>query len=970
MEPVVVVTCVPNAMTGEQVAQYRILERLGRGGMGVVYRALDTKLDRHVALKFLPDGFAQSPEALDRFAREARSAAALNHPYICTIHEIGEHDNRPFIAMELLEGRTLAEQIDGRPLPIGLSVELALQIGSALEAAHAKGIVHRDVKPANIFVTSSGNAKMLDFGLAKSVTQAAAGSPDSDTIANTPNLTGAGSTLGTIAYMSPEQARGQDVDGRSDLFSLGLVLYEMVTGRQAFSGETTAVVFDGILNRIPSAPSEINADVPPELERIIARAIEKDRTARYQSAAELMTDLRPLRRATESGGATKATATVRAPSGTIWPSSGQPAAGPAVRQPPWRTWRLALPIALIVLILAGIAAWRLRGNSQALAESDLILIADFENTTGDPVFDGTLKQALAVKLEESRFLNVVPDQRVRETLGYMNRPADTPVTAAVAREICQRQGIKALMLGSVASLGSTYVVTLTAEKCGTGDVLAREQGTATGKEQVLAALDGVASDMRGELGESLASINRNDTPIEQATTPSLEALKAYSLGDQKRNTSSDQEAIPFFRRAIEIDPNFASAHAQLGTIYANLGEQQRSIEHRRKAYELRDRVSERERLYITAHYYNGVEKNIGKALETYELWKQTYPRDPVPYINSGTLYSARGEAERALESYLKGAELDPTRRLAYSNAFSKYIELDRIDEAQALVKRQIEVTGETPDTNLKLYEIAARRRDREASDRFAALLENTPLEADYLSMRSAEMVFYGRLREARHLNERRIELLKRQGLNELLPPVFAAAAAKAALLEQNDLARAQVTAAAAVDSSVPDYRLNLAFAFAALGDAANARRQFALFSEQPIPDAELTALAKGVFHAFLSLCSGRPQEAVKQLDETSLDRNNSLVLTALLTRGDALRALGRLEEAERAYRTTLERRAPGFFNLAYPRARIGLARTLAAAGKTQEARAEYEKLLELWSEADEDLVLLREVKAEVARLGS
>jgi tetratricopeptide (TPR) repeat protein len=955
-------------MIGEQVAQYRILERLGRGGMGVVYRALDTKLGRHVALKFLPDGFAQSPEALDRFAREARSAAALNHPYICTIHEISEHNSRPFIAMELLEGRTLAEQIGDRPLPIGLSVELALQIASALEAAHAKGIVHRDIKPANIFVTSSGNAKVLDFGLAKSVTTAAAGSPDSDTIANTPTLTGAGSALGTIAYMSPEQARGQDVDGRSDLFSLGLVLYEMVTGRQAFSGETTAVVFDGILNRTPPAPSEINVDVPAELERIIARALEKDRTARYQSAVELMTDLRPLRRAPDSGGAPAATAAVRAPSGTRWPSAMPTAAEPAVR-PRWRNWRLALPIALIVLILAGIATWQRRGP-QALAASDLILIADFENTTGDPVFDGTLKQALAVKLEESRFLNVAPDQRVRETLGYMNRPADTPVTAAVAREICQRQGIKALMLGSVASLGTTYVVTLTAENCGTGDVLAREQATAGGKEQVLSALDGVASGMRGELGESLASINRNDTPIEQATTSSLEALKAYSLGNQKRNTSSDQEAIPFFRRAIELDPNFASAHAQLGTIYSNLSERQRSIEHRRKAYELRDRVSERERLYITAHYYNGVEMDIGKALETYALWKQTYPRDPVPYINSGTLYSARGEAERALESYLKGVELDPTRRLAYSNAFSKYVELDRIDEAEALVKRQIGVTGETPDTNLKLYEIAARRRNREASDRYAALLGNTPLEADFLSMRSAEMAFYGRLQDARRLNDRRIELSKQQGLNERVPLVLAATAVTAALLGQHDLASEQAKAAAAFDSSLHDFHLNLAFVFAALGDAANARRHFALFGEQPLPDAKLRALVEHVFHAFLSLRSGRPQDAVKQLEETSLDHNNALVLTALLTRGDAFRALGRLEEAERAYRATLDRRAPGFFDLAYLRARIGLARTLAAAGNTPAARSEYEKVLEQWREADEDLVLLREVKAEAAKLRS
>jgi eukaryotic-like serine/threonine-protein kinase len=960
-------------MIGERIAHYEIVDRLGRGGMGVVYRALDTKLGRHVALKFLPEAFADHPEALDRFAREARSAAALNHPHICTVHEIGEHNARPFIAMELLEGQTLAERIDGRPLAIETSIEVALQIASALEAAHAKGIVHRDIKPANIFVTSSGLAKVLDFGLAKSVTASRVGSPDSATVAGSANLTGAGSTLGTIAYMSPEQARGQDLDARSDLFSLGLVFYEMVTGRQAFTGETAAVVFDGILNRVPPAPSEINAAVPPEVERVIARAIAKDREARYQSAAELAADLRPLRRTGDSGGAFAATARASTPATGAWPSATQRvSAAPApVARPRRAIWTRGLPVAAIVLIAAGAAMWQLRGRSQLLAESDMILIADFENTTGDPVFDGTLKQALAVKLEESRFLNVVPDQRVRETLGYMNRPAETPVTAAVAREICQRQGIKALMLGSVASLGSTYVVSLTAENCGTGDVLAREQETASGTEQVLAALDTVASGIRGELGESLASIRSSDTPIEQATTSSLEALKAYSLGEQKRNTSSDQDAIPFFRRAIELDPNFASAHAQLGTIYANLGEQQRAIEHRTKAYELRERVSERERLYITAHYHNGVKRDVGKALETYDLWKQTYPRDPVPHINSGTLYFSRGESERALESFLKGVELDPTRRLAYTNAFARYIELDRMDEAQALIEKQIAVMGETPTTHLHMYEIAARRRDRVATERYATLLENTPVEQNFLQIRSAELAFHGRLREALRVNDRYVELLKRQDLTERVAVAVSGTAATAALLEQKELARDQARAAAALDSKQPDFRINLAFSYAALGETASARRQFVLFKQEPQPvDAQLGALVDAAFEGFVALHTRRPQDAVKHLERISLDTHHSLILTALVTRAEAFRALGRLDEAERDYRAALAHRVPGLFNLSYPLARIGLARTLAASGNTAAAREEYDRILDQWKEADQDLVLLQQVKAEAAKLGT
>jgi eukaryotic-like serine/threonine-protein kinase len=959
-------------MVDNQVAHYRILDRLGRGGMGVVYRAEDTKLERHVALKFLPEAFGESPDALDRFAREARSAAALNHPHICTIYEIGEHKGRPFIAMELLEGQTLGDRIGGRPLPIGTSVDLALQIASALEAAHAKGIVHRDIKPANIFITSSGTAKVLDFGLAKTVTAAAAGSPDSATAAASGNLTRVGSTLGTIAYMSPEQARGQELDRRSDLFSLGLVLYEMVTGRQAFSGDTTAVVFDGILNRIPPAPSEINPDVPHGLERVIARAIEKDRSARYQQASEMAADLRPLRRATESGPVFAGTHPPAASGSGAWasaqtaPAATTPAPAAAGRR---ALWTRVLPAAAILIVAATIVLWQMRGPSQALAESDLILIADFENTTGDPVFDGTLKQALAVKLEESPFLNVVPDLRVRETLEYMNRPADAAVTPALARDICERQAIKAVMLGAIASLGSTYVVTLTAENCGTGDVLARQQATADSKEQVLVALGGAATAMRGELGESLASIARSDTPIEQATTSSLEALRAYSVGDRMRNSASDQEALPFFRRAIELDPEFASAHAQLGTIYANLGEQQRSIEHRTKAFELRDRVSERERLYITAHYHNGVERDTNKALETYEVWKRTYPRDPVPYINTGAIHSARGEHERALDSLLKALELDPTRRLAYTNAFLRYFQLERIDEAEALTRRQIQVTGETPDANLQLYQIAVKRRDREAADRYAARLENTPVELNFLELRGVEMAIAGRLRESLQVNARVVELLKRQGLNERVPIAMSGTAATAALLGADDVARQHAAAAAAIGGRAPDLHANLAFTYAALGDAARARRHLAAFSEETSDDAAMRDLVGRTLEGVLALMAGNPRETVRLLAELPLVRGIGPVANAVYVRAEAHRALGQWAEAAKDYRAVLDRPLPGLFDLLRTLARLGLARTLAATGDPA-GREEYDKVLDGWRDADEDMTLLRQARAEVAKLGS
>ena len=954
-------------MIGQLVSHYQVIEQLGRGGMGVVYRATDLKLGREVALKFLPDSFPALSDVLDRFTREARSAAALNHPHICTIYEIGEHEGRPFIAMELLEGRTLADEISGRPMPIGHSIDLGLQIASALEAANTKAIVHRDIKPPNIFVTATGMAKVLDFGLAKSA-NATAVRPDAATTADSGNLTIAGSTLGTVAYMSPEQARGQDIDGRSDVFSLGLVLYEMVTGRQAFSGDTTAVIFDGILNRTPVAPSSINSDVPPDLERIIARSIEKDRDQRYQGAGELAADLRNLKKRTESGGMLATTAAVAPASGTQWPSvTTQPSIPVQPATAPGRAFASVrwLSIAAAVLVAAGIAWWQLRGPSQALGEADAILLADFNNTTGDAVFDGTLKQALAVKLEESPFLNVVSDQRVRETLAYMNRPADTPVTAPVAKEICQRQGIKASLLGDIASLGNTYVVTLRAENCQTGDVLAREQATAAGKDQVLTALGTAVTSMRRKLGESLASIDRNDRPIEQATTSSLEALKAFSLGDEKRNTS-DQGAVPFFRRAIELDPEFALAHARLGTVYSNIGQGARAIEHRTRAYELRERVSERERLYITAHYHNGVARDISKALETYDIWKQAYPRDAVPHVNSGRLYANRGETDKALEAFLKALELEPTLRLAYTNVIGTYIDTGQLDKAQAMVERQVKVLGETPETHARLYDIAARKGDRASTDRLAAILENSSAASTFLGRRADEMAYYGRLRESRQLTARLVKLLEQEGSNEGVGFVLSSQANTSAFIGETALARLQ---AAAVTQTTLDIAANLAFCFAALGDETNARRYFREIPPGSIPDAIRASLVQ-TFEAVLAISRGRPQEAIDRLKDLPTDGNQSMIANALYTRAQAHRALKQLAEAERDYRAVLTRANPFPFALNKPLSRVGLARTLAAAGNTDAARREYQAFLEFWSGADQDLALLRDVKTELAKLGS
>ena len=965
----------PAVLIGKKVSHYRVLEVLGGGGMGIVYAAEDLKLGRRVALKFLPEELAGNVGAIKRFGREAQTASALNHRNICTIYEVEEEDGHPFIAMELLEGQTLrdfiaAAQREGS-LPLKTILSIGIQIADGLDAAHQKGIIHRDIKPANIFVGTKGQVKILDFGLAKLQSESgdASSTATAEISSGNPALSRSSEAMGTAGYMSPEQIRGERVDARTDLFSFGVILYEMATGLRAFTGDSTPALKDAILNHTPMAPRQLLPDLPPQLVAMIARALQKDREQRYQSSAEMRSALQSLADEQAASGPRE-----------IRESKNQFRWAGAIKS----LWALLLAgVLLFAVLLVASRYYKRIQAARKLSNSDTIVLADFSNTTGDPVFDDSLKQATNLALRQSPFLNILSDRAIRSTLKLMTRPPKTALTSEIAREVCERAGSKAYVAGAIASLGSEYVLQLKAVNCLTGRTMAQEQFTAENKDKVLDALDSTAAKLRAELGESLATVTQFDVPLRQATTSSLEALKEYSLGNQAGRDQGPPAAMPHHLRAIQLDPNFAMAYLNTGIGYSIMSENERAVEFFTKAFQLRDHASEREKLYIAGLYYYAVTGELDNAGQMFQKIIDSYPRDVAPYTYFGLVYARKGEYEKTVETDRRIYPL-AADNLDFVAGLARFeLALQHVDEAKQILADLQKRKMDGGQVRTLRYSLAFLTGDSNSLQEQLQWFQSKG-DGSGSSLQSDTEAYGGHLGKARELTAHAVESELHNDDKEGAALMRANAALREAAFGNAAQARQEAEAALKITPASQGVEFETALAFAMAGDTARAESLSANLRRQSPLDTQMQLVWLPTIAAQSSLSQKKPAAAIDLLPPAStmelgyVSFNAISCLYPVYVRAQSYLAAGDGNASALEFQKILDHNGIVLNCPTGVLAHLGLARSnmmiarkeqgaVADAARTR-ARAAFQDFFQLWKNAEPNIPVLKAAKAEYAPL--